>query len=336
MKAAIYERYGPPDVVRIAERAMPDCGPDEVLVRVHAATVSSADWRARSLTVPPGFGFLARPMFGFRGPRMQVLGVDFAGLVEKAGAEVTRFKSGDAVFGLTGMALGGHAEYLAIKAGGAIAKKPENLSFEQAAGLAFGGSTALNFLRDRAGMQKGQSILINGAAGAVGSAAVQIAKSMGLEVTAVCSKASAALATSIGADHVIDYARTDFASCSESYDAIMDIVGNAPFSRVKPALKPGGQVLIVLGGLGSLVAAPWQSMTSGHKVHAGPAPERAKDMEDLAALAEAGQFTPVIDSVFALDDIAKAHARVDTGHKRGNVVVSIVPPATAKDEEPPQ
>ena len=234
------------------------------------------------------------------------------------------------------MAAGGHAEYLTIKADGVIARKPENLSFEQAAGLAFGGSTALTFLRDRAGLKKGQTLLINGAAGAVGTAAVQIAKSMGLEVTAVCSAANAVLVKTLGADHVIDYARTDFASTGDEYDAIMDIVGNAPFVRCKRALKPKGQVLVVLGGLGGMLAAPWQTVTTGHKVHVGPAAERASDMEDLAALAASGQFTPVIDSTYSLSDIVAAHARVETGHKRGNVVVSMAPPQIGTDGDAAQ
>lgn len=299
------------------------CRPGEVLVRVHAATVSSADWRARSLRMPPGFGLLARPVFGFTGPRNKVLGVDFAGVVEEAGAEVTRFKPGDAVFGLTGLAAGGHAEFLTIKAEGAIARKPDRLSFEQATCLCFGGSTALYFLRDRGAMKSGQSLLVNGASGAVGTAAVAIGKAMGLEVTAVCSAGNAERVTTLGANRAIDYARTDFASTGDDYDAIMDIVGNAPFARCKAALKPNGQLLAVLGGLGSLLSAPWYSLTTGHKVHAGPAPERASDMEDLAALAASQQFTPVIDSVYPLEDIVAAHARVDTGHKVGSVVVTI-------------
>ena len=336
MKAAIYERYGPPDVVHVTEIGTPVCGPDQVLVRVHAATVSSADWRARTLSMPPGFGLLARPMFGFKGPRNKVLGVDFAGIVEETGADVTGFQPGDAVFGLTGLTAGGHAEYLAIKADGAMARKPDALSFEQAASLAFGGSTALNFLRDRAGLKAGQSVLINGAAGAVGTAAVQIAKSMGLVVTAVCSAANAELAERLGADHIIDYTRTDFASTGEEYDAIMDVVGNAPFMRCKRALKPKGQVLVVLGGMGAMLGAPWQSLTSGHKVHAGPAAERASDMEDLAALAASGRFTPVIDSIYPLAEIVAAHKRVDTGHKRGNVVISMAPARLSEDKETAQ
>lgn len=325
MKAAVYERYGPPDVVRVAERPMPDCKPGEVLVRVHAATVSTADWRARTLSMPPGFGLMGRPMFGFRGPRNTVLGADFAGIVETVGAGVTRFKPGDAVFGMSGLAMGGHAEYLVISADGAIVKKPETLSFAEAAGIPFGGTAALYFLRDRAKLKKGESVAINGAAGAVGTAAVQIARAMGLEVTAVCSKANADLVRGLGADHVVDYNETDFTAETGPYDAIFDPVGNAPFARSRSALKPGGRLLAVLGGLGDMLLAPWHTMTTPYEVHAGPAPEKAEDLAHLAALAEAGQFRPVIDSVYPLDRAAEAHARVETGHKRGNVVLAIVP-----------
>ena len=329
MKAAVYDTYGPPEVIRVAEVDRPACKDGEVLVRVHAATVSSGDWRTRALKMPPGFGLLARPMFGFTGPRNKILGTDFAGVVEAVAPGVTSFAPGDAVFGSLGFSTGSHAEYVVVSAGGAIAHKPDTVSYAEAAALPFGGATALHFLRDRGRMRPAEHILINGASGAVGSAAVQIAKAMDLEVTAVCSKANADLVSQIGADHIIDYHVRDFAADIETYDAIMDTVGNAPFKRCKPALKPGGRLLAVLAGLGTMIMAPWQSLTSGRKVCAGPVSESPEGMAYLAELAAEGRLRPVIDSVFTLEEVVAAHTRVDSGHKRGNVVLALVPDESA-------
>lgn len=324
MKAAVYETYGEPAVMSVRDVEKPVPKPNELLIRVHAATVSSADWRARSLILPRGFGPLGRVMFGFSRPRNPTLGSDFAGTIVALGSEVQGFSEGEAVFGSLGFSSGSHAEYVTVPVKAPIARKPDNLSFAEAAAISFGGTTAVDFLIHRGKLQKGEHLLVNGASGCVGSAAVQVAKSVGAEVTAVCSGANADLVRGLGADHVIDYHRSDFASGNTQYDAIMDTVGNAPFARARRALKPNGRLLAVLGSLGEMLSAPWQSLVTDKKVIAGPISERTDDLIMLAKLAEKGAFRPVIDQAFPLSEIVAAHSRVDSGHKRGNVILQIV------------
>ena len=320
MKAAVYERYGPPEVVEIRDVPKPAPAAGEVLIRVHATTVSAADWRLRSLELPRGFGPLARPMFGFRRPRKPILGTELSGVIEHVGADVMQWRVGDAVIAFPGFAMGAHAEYLTMPADGKIAAKPANVAFDQAAALCFGGLTALHFLR-QAGVREGERVLVNGASGAVGVAAVQLARDMGARVTGVASGANEALVRSLGAERFIDYTREDFADGRETWDVIVDTAGTAPFARSRRALAPGGRLAIVLGTLGDMLRAPLQSLTSGLKVSGGAAPERAEDVRHLAQLAEQGRCRAVIDSRYPLERIVDAHRRVDSGHKRGSVVV---------------
>ena len=225
--------------------------------------------------------------------------------------------------------MGCHAEYKCMKEDGPIAIKPENLSFEEAAGLSFGGATALHFLK-KADLQRGEKVLITGASGGVGSAMVQIAaKHFGADVTGVCSTPNLELVKSLGAAHAIDYTTHNFADNGVAYDVIVDVAGTAPFHLCKNSLTDNGRLVLVLSGLGALLSIPWISMTSGRRVLAGPAPETAEALRELAALAADGRFRPVVGCRFAFADIVEAHRRVDTGHKRGNVVVWIV------DEAPP-
>jgi NADPH:quinone reductase-like Zn-dependent oxidoreductase len=322
MKAAVYERYGAPDVVHIQEIAQPTPKDDEVLVRVRATTVSTADWRARTLEVPRGFGVMARLVFGLFGPRKPILGTELAGEVVAVGNQVRQLKVGDAVVAFSGIGLGCHAEYRCVRESGVVVRKPANLSFDEAAALSFGGMTALSFLR-RGNIRSGHKVLINGASGAVGTAAVQLAKHFGAEVTAVCSGANLALVKSIGADHVIDYTREDLAQRGETWDIIMDTVGTAPFSRSRRALAGDGRLLLVLATLSELLQAPWVALTSKRRVIVGPAPERVDDLRVLATLAEAGALKPVIDRRYPLDRIVEAHAYVAGGHKRGSVVITV-------------
>lgn len=324
MRAAVYGRYGPPEVVAIREVPTPVPRDHEVLIRVRATTVSSGDWRARSLVMPAGFGPLARPVFGFTGPRQPILGTELAGEVAAAGKAVTAFKVGDEVFAYPGSRLGGHAEFRCMSQDGPVALKPAGLSWEEAAALSFGGTTALHFLT--AGkVQRGETILVNGASGAVGSAAVQLARHLGAEVTAVCGPANVELVRSLGAGRVIDYTREDFTQDGVRYDVIMDTAGTAPFRRARNALTPTGRLLTVLGGLWDLLMIPWFALTTRRKIVAGPQPERAEDLRAVAALAAAGHWKPVIDRVYPFEEIVAAHARVDTGHKRGSVVIRIAP-----------
>ncbi len=306
----------------MTEVPKPAPGDHELLIRVRATTVSSADWRMRSLELPRGFGLLGRLAIGISGPRKPILGTELSGEVEAVGRAVTSFKVGDHVFAFPGVGLGCHAQYKCLPAIGAVAMKPPNLSFEQAAALSFGGSTMLDFFR-RAQLCRGERVLVNGASGTVGSAAVQLAKHFGAHVTGVCSTANLDLVKSIGADEVIDYTRRDFARSPAHFDVIVDTAGTAPLARSGPVLSKGGRLLLILAGLPELLMAPWQTMTSGKKVIAGPAAERPEYVQQLAELALAGKFIPVIDRSYPFEQMAEAHRYVDRGHKKGSVVVTL-------------
>lgn len=322
MKAIVYERYGPPDVLELKEVPKPTPKDHEVLIKIRATTVTTGDWRARSLDMPVGFGLLGRLFFGVSRPRQPILGTELAGTIESIGKDVTKFKVGDQVFAFSGAAMGCHAEYKCMPQDGAVALKPANLTYDEAAAMSFGGTTALDFFR-RAKLHRGEKVLINGASGGVGTAAVQLAKHFGADVTGVCSATNVELVRSLGARHVIDYTKEDFTANGETYDIIVDTAGTAPFSRSKGSLKEGGRLLLVLGGLPDLLWVPWVSLTSSKKVIAGPAAERADDLRFLATLAEAGEFTPVIDRRYPLEQIREAHRYVDTGRKKGNVIITV-------------
>jgi len=322
MKAIVYTEYGPPDVLQLKEVAKPTPKDNEVLIRTHATTVTSGDWRARSLDVPVGFGLISRLVFGILRPRQPILGTELAGDVESVGKDVNKFRVGDQVFASSGAGMGCHAEYKCMPEDGAVVLKPANLTYDEAAAIPFGGTTALDFFR-RAKLQNGERVLVNGASGGVGTAAVQLAKHFGADVTGVCSTTNVELVKSLGASHVIDYTKEDFTENGEGYDIIVDTVGTAPFSRSKRSLKERGRLLLVLGGLPDILWMPWVSMTSSKKIIAGPATARVEDLRFLAELAEGGEFRPVIDRRYPLEQIAEAHRYVDTGRKRGNVVITV-------------
>lgn len=322
MKAVVCRKYGSPDVLRVEEIAKPTPRPHEVLIKVLAATVTAGDWRVRSLSMPTGFGLIARLVLGVSAPRQPILGSELAGEVEVVGKDVTQFKVGDAVFAFTGARLGCHVQYKCMPESGAVALKPNRLSFEQAAALSSGGTTALSFFR-RGKIKSGETVLVNGASGGVGTAAVQLARHFGAIVTGVCSTANLDLVKSLGADHVIDYTQADFTRNGLRYDIIMDTAGTAPFSRIKGSLNKGGRLLRVLSGLPDLLQAPWVGMTDSRRIIAGPAAHCPEDLRFLGRLADAGEFTPVIDRTFPLEQIADAHRYVDTGRKRGNVIITM-------------
>jgi NADPH:quinone reductase-like Zn-dependent oxidoreductase len=324
MKAIVYEAYGSPDVLKLKEVAKPVPKSNEVLIKVHATTVTTGDWRVRSLNLPPGFGFLGRLIFGILKPRQPILGSEIAGVIESVGKGVSKFKVGDAVFSFSDAAMGCHAEYRCMGEDGPIALKPSNMSFNESAPLSFGGTTALSFLR-RANLKAGDKILINGASGGVGTAAVQLAKHFGAVVTAVCSTPNVELVKSLGADDVIDYLKEDFTKNGVKYDVIMDIAGNAPYSRSKGSLVERGYLLMVLAGMFDMLQAPWISMYSGIRTVVGPAFGKAEDLRYLAQLAESGKFKTIIDKCYPFEKMADAHRHVDTGHKRGNIVVILIP-----------
>lgn len=322
MKTVVCTQYGPPDVLQFREVEKPAPRNNEVLIKVLSTTVTSGDWRVRSLNVPAGFGLMMRFALGFRKPRQPVLGSELAGMVESVGRDVGKFHVGDLVFASADTDMGCYAEYKCMPEDGAVAHKPANLSVEESAAMSFGGTTALHFFR-KGKLQRGETVLINGASGGVGTAAVQLAKYFGATVTGVCSTANTELVRSLGADHVIDYTKEDFTQNGETYDVIFDTAGTAPYSRSKASLKERGRLLLVLAGLPDMLAIPWISMTSSMRVSAGPASGCAEDLRFLAKLAVEGKFRPFIDRRYPFRDIVEAHRYVDTGHKRGNVVVTL-------------
>jgi NADPH:quinone reductase-like Zn-dependent oxidoreductase len=324
MKAIVYERYGPPEVLQLKEVPTPRPKDNEVLIKIHATTVTAGDWRARSLEMPSGFGLIGRAVFGVMKPRQPILGTELAGRIEAVGRVVTRFKVGDSVFAFPGSRMGCYAEYRCLSETGAVEPKPHNLTYEQAAALSFGGTTALNFLR-RGALQSGERVLVNGASGSVGTAVVQLAKHFGAHVTGVCSGANIPLVTSLGADRVLDYTKDDFTRSDERYDLIVDTAGTAPLARSAPSLAEGGRLLLVLSGLTDLLKAPWVSMRGKYRVVAGPASEDPKDVRLLGELASVGKFRPVIDRQYPFEQIVDAHRYVDRGHKKGNVVINLQP-----------
>ncbi len=296
-------------------------GDRDVLIRVRASTVSSGDCRVRGAIFPRGFGPLARLALGWSGPRRTVLGTECAGTVMAIGRQVSRFKVGDDVFAFAGGKFGCHAEYRTFPEAGAIALIPAGLSFENAAALSFGGATALHFLRDRARVQRGERVLVNGAGGCVGIAAVQIARHFGAHVGAVCSPGKVDIVRSLGADVAIDYGSTDFTTGGERWDVIVDVVGNLSLGACRRVLNKGGRLLLLVAGLPDLIAAPFQSMTGGITVVAGPAAEQPSDALALKELCEAGAYRPVIGCRYGFADIVAAHQQVESGHKTGSTVV---------------
>lgn len=321
MRTARIERFGPPEVARLVDAPKPEPKAGELLVRVHAATVSVADQRLRSRRVPRGLSLMVAPVLGLFRPRIHVLGMDAAGVVESVGDGVTRFAPGDQVIIMRGVKMGCHADYVTIAADGEVARKPANLTFEEAAAIVFGGHTAVRYL-DRVALGPGVEVLVNGASGAVGTAAVQFAAARGATVTAVTSGRNAELVRGLGAAHVIDYTREDFAAGPDAqYDVIVECVGNAPFERVAHLLKPGGALLLVIVDLRAMLTAGLHARRSGLVVDQRGGDSGAELMTRLTALAEAGDLAPVIDRTYKLEDIVEAHRYVDTGRKRGNVVL---------------
>jgi NADPH:quinone reductase-like Zn-dependent oxidoreductase len=322
MRAIVCSRYGSPDVLQVKEIPKPVPADNEVLIKLRATTVTAGDWRVRSMDVPTGFRLLARLALGISKPRQPILGTELAGDIEAVGKAVTRFKPGDQVFAFSDLRMGCHVEWKCMPEDGSVVAKPANLSYEEAAALSFGGTTALVYLR-KAKIQPGDRVLVNGASGGVGTAAVQLAKHFGAQVTGVCSGGNFELVRSIGADALIDYTKEDFTKDGETYDIIVDTAGTAPFSRSKRSLAKGGRLLQVLGTLPDLLLAPWYSLTTDKKVIAGPQTASPDDVRFLAGLAEKGQLKPVIDRRFPFEQIADAHRYVDAGHKKGNVVVTL-------------
>jgi NADPH:quinone reductase-like Zn-dependent oxidoreductase len=322
MRAAVAHGFGGPEVVSVEPVPRPVPAAGDVLIRVHASVVSIADHRLRARDLPPGFAVAGPFLLGFRAPRRPVLGMTAAGVVDSVGSGVTGFRPGDRVVAATGPRFGGHAEYVLVRADRAVTTVPVGMSFEDAVALAFGGQTALSFLH-KGGVGPGSEVLVNGASGAVGVMAVQLAKHLGARVTGVCSGRNVELVRGVGADVVVDYQVEDFTARGQTYDAVVECVGNAPFRRVRPVVRRGGAHLVVVGNFTDLVLGGWNQARSGIRVFAGDPGARAKDLALLMRLAHEGKIRPVIDRTYDLDDIVAAHEYVDTGRKRGAVVLRV-------------
>jgi len=319
MKAIVYTKYGSPDVLQLKEVEKPVPNDNEVLIKIYATTVTSGDCRMRRADP-----FAVRFINGFTNPKkITVLGNEFAGEIEAVGKNVKLFSTGDQVFGQAGLSLGANAEYICLPEDGTIAIKPANLTYEQAAVIPFGGNTALHFLR-KGNIKSGQKVLIYGASGSLGTAAIQLGKYFDAEVTGVCSTANVELVKSLGADKVIDYSKEDFTKSGLIYDIIFDTTGKSPFLGCVKSLKQNGIYLrAVHMTLSPIVQGLWTSITSSKQVIGGVATERKENLVFLKELIEAGKIKPVIDRHYSLEEIAEAHRYVDKGHKKGNVAITV-------------
>jgi NADPH:quinone reductase-like Zn-dependent oxidoreductase len=328
VKAILHSQYGASDLLHLAETDKPAPKDNEVLIAIYATTVSTGDCNMRNFTfVTRSMLPFAKLMFGIGKPwKTRVLGTELAGEVESTGKDVKRFKKGDAIVASTGMAGGGHAQYVCLPENGALARKPESLTWEEAVAVPFGANTALYFLRNLGKIQAGQEVLIIGASGSIGSAAVQLAKYFGATVTAVCSGANGDMVRSLGADTVVDYTKEDFTKDARTYDLIFDIVGASSFNRCQQSLKTHGVFLQNIMGLTTLLRILWTSIAGGKKLKGGVAMEHPERMNFIAELVAAGKLKPVIDRCYPLERIAEAFTYVEQGPKKGNVVITVAHP----------
>lgn len=325
MRAVVWTKYGSPDGLQLQEVEKPAPKDNEVLIKIHATSVTAGDCEVRALKFPIWLALPIRLYMGVTNPRNKILGQELAGEVEAVGKAVQSFKVGDQVFGTTGFNFGAYAEYIRLpdkSDSAALAIKPANVTYEEAACVPTGGLEALHFLR-RANIQPGQKLLIIGSGGSIGTFAVQLGKHFGAEVTGVDSTAKLEMVRSIGADHVIDYTKEDFAQNGAAYDAVLDVVGKGTFARAIEVLKPYGRYLLANPRLSAMLQGVWISRDSGKEVITATVTQTREDLDFLKTLMQAGKLKPVIDRRYALEQIADAHRYVETGQKQGNVVITV-------------
>jgi len=328
MKAIVWTKYGPPDVLQLRKVEKPTPRDNEVLIRIYATTVTAGDCELRSLKLPFYISLPMRIWLGFRKPRSDTIpGTELAGEIEAVGVDVKLFRQGDQVFGSAGMGFGANAEYICLpeepgEMEGGVAIKPANMTYEEAATVPFGGRDALHFLR-KANIQSGQKVLINGAGGSIGTFAVQLAKHFGAEVTAVDSTPKLDMLRSIGADQVVDYTQEDFTERGEIYDVIFDVVGTISFSRSERSIKQNGTYLLANPMRSQMFGGLWTRIRSSNKVIMEPASGTIEDLNFLRGLIEEGKIRTVIDRQYPLEEIVEAHRYVETGQKKGNVVITV-------------
>jgi NADPH:quinone reductase-like Zn-dependent oxidoreductase len=322
MKAVVCTKYGSPEVLQLREVEKPVPKDNEILIKVHATTVTSADTRIRGFKVPLSFWLPARIALGFRSPKINILGAELAGEIESVGKDVKKFKAGDQVFAYPGHHGGGYADYTCMREDSAVAIKPANLTYEEAAAVPFGGNTALHFLK-QANIKEGEKVLIYGASGSVGTYAVQLANYLAAEVTGVCSTSNIELVKSLGADKLIDYTKEDFSKNGEIYDVVFDAVGKSSISDCMESLQKEGVYLQVVATPATSLRMQWTSITNSRTLIGGTAVPKAENLNFLKELVETGKMKPIIDRTYPLEQIVEAHGYVDKGHKKGNVVIII-------------
>lgn len=321
MKAWFARQYGGPEVLHLEEMPTPRPGPGEVLVRVHATTVNSGDVRIRGCNLPAGMELPGRLALGWNRPRQPILGTELAGVVEAVGQGVTRFVRGDAVYAFPGLKMRAHADYALLAETGPIAHLPHGVDFDTAAALSFGGTTALHYLR-KSGLRRGQTMLVLGASGAVGVAMVQLARHQGALVTGTTSTANIGLVAALGVESVLDYTSTDIAALPGRFDIIADTVGAMDFATAQNLLSRDGRYLAISGTMKELLGS-LRKGRDGKRMIAGPAAEIVEDVVELGRLAAAGHYRPHIERVYPFAELPAAHAHVDTGRKRGSVVIAV-------------
>lgn len=320
MKAILYKKYGAPDVLEVCEVEKPEPKDNEVLIKIHGTTVTTADCMMRR-----GDTFLSRIILGFCKPKTkyQILGTEFSGEIESIGNKVTRFKQGDRVYGFRGFGTGCYAEYKCMSEKGSLAQMPDNISFEEAVSFVDGATTALFFLKDKANIQSGHKVLVNGASGSIGTFAIQLAKYFGAEVTGVCSSKNVELVKSLGADKVIDYTLNDFTNSSETYDIIFDTISKSSFAQCKNVLKENGKYVVTVMSLLRVFQSLWTRFIGNKKVIFSMSLNKTNALKFIKNLIEEGKLKSIIDRDYSLEQLSEAHKYVETGHKKGNVVIKV-------------